>query len=255
MKETTGRRLPAPLYAAGILAVLFAVLHFAVVGCGFLGWTCLFAAAVIVCFWLLRRLASEHPGAAKILRILFLAALILFFAAFAVTEIAVIRAAKQDAPADLDAVIVLGAGLDGAKPSRTLLDRLSRAKTYLEENPDAVCVVTGAKGENEDVSEADAMYGWLTAQGIEESRIYREEKATNTYENLERSEALLESAGLSDGGIGVVTSEYHVYRAQFCAKELGLTVSGIPAKTSNPIFRVNYFIREAFAVWYYVLLK
>jgi len=246
---------PAALYAAGILLVSFAVLRFAVTGCGFLGYTCLLAALVLLCLRLFRRISVVRPVTAKVLRAVFLSGLFLFLAAFAVTEYVVVSAAGQEAPDDLNAIVVLGAGLDGSTPSKTLLDRLSCAEAYLEANPDAVCVVTGAQGENEDLSEAEAMYQWLTAQGIDKSRILKEEQAADTYENIAYSEALLNSAGISTDTIGILTSEYHVYRAELCAKELGLNACGIPAETSNPVYRVNYFIREAFAVWYYVLLK
>lgn len=254
MKKTLGGS-PAALYAAGILMVSFAVLRFSVTGCGFLGYTCLLAALVILCLRLFRRISAVRPVTAKVLRAVFLSGLFLFLAVFAITEYVVVSAAGQEAPNDVKAIVVLGAGLDGSEPSKTLLDRLRCAETYLEANREAICIVTGAQGKKEEISEAEAMYRWLTAQGIDESRILKEEQATNTYENIAYSEALLTSAGISAGTVGILTSEYHMYRAELCAKELGMNACGIPAKTSNPVYRVNYFIREALAVWYYVLFK
>ena len=45
----------------------------------------------------------------------------------------------------------------------------------------------------------------------------------------------------------------HLYRAGLFAEEQGLTAVGIPARTSWVTLRINYFLREIAAVWYYTL--
>ena len=99
------------------------------------------------------------------------------------------------------------------------------------------------------------MFNDLTARGIEESRIWMEDKATNTRENIRFSLDLIEEkTGLRPEQIGLVSSEYHLYRAGLLARAENITSYGIPARTSWVTLRINYFLREIVAVWYYTLL-
>ena len=93
------------------------------------------------------------------------------------------------------------------------------------------------------------MYVWLTARGVAPERLILEEEATSTEENLRFSLALLGGEAES-ASIAVVSSEYHLYRAEYIARLLGTEVSGLAGRTSYPVLKANYFIREAFAVWY-----
>ena len=54
--------------------------------------------------------------------------------------------------------------------------------------------------------------------------------------------------------IGVISSEYHIFRATRFARDLGLQPVGIPAKTSWVTLRINYYLREIVAVWKYWVL-
>lgn len=151
-------------------------------------------------------------------------------------------------------VVVLGAGVNGTTPSLSLRERLDAAYNYLEAHPEAVCVVSGGQGGGEDITEAECMYRDLTARGISPDRVWKEEEAINTRENLAFSLALIqERTGEAPDHIGLVSSEYHLYRAEQFARELGITASGIPATTSWVSLRVNYFLREIAAVWFYTL--
>ena len=117
-------------------------------------------------------------------------------------------------------LILLGAGLDGDRPSLTLVARMQTALDYLNANPHAVVVVTGGQGAGETVTEAAAMAKWLTARGVDASRIYREEQATDTRENLRYSKAIVETQNLPQP-VAVVSSSFHLYRAQMLAEQAG----------------------------------
>lgn len=71
---------------------------------------------------------------------------------------------------DEDAVIVLGCGIRGDQLSKTLKDRLDRAIEYHEKNPEAVIVVSGGQGPQEDIPEALAMERYLISRGIPEEK-------------------------------------------------------------------------------------
>lgn len=82
---------------------------------------------------------------------------------------------------------MLGAHVDGTRLSMALLERTRRALQYLENNPDTKAVLSGGQGRGEAVSEAKAMYDYLTGHGISRERLILEERSTNTKENLDFS--------------------------------------------------------------------
>lgn len=233
------RRIGLPwLAAAGSCFVLAAFLRFALVGYGTLALCFAALGAVILLYLLL----------SKTLRLVLTALLILGMAVFTAALVPVIRAAGGDTGVDAKYLIVLGAGVNGSTPSLSMTDRLRTAQAYLEVHPDCTAIVSGGQGQGEDISEAEAMYRWLTANGVAGARIVLEDRATSTLENLEYSFALIPDP---DAAVAVVSGEYHLYRAEYLAAALGRAVSGIPAPTSLPALKINYFIREALAVAYY----
>ena len=151
-------------------------------------------------------------------------------------------------------VIVLGAGVNGTKPSRTLQNRIDRAFAYLTANPDVICVVSGGQGEREDISEAECMYLELTKMGIAPERIWQENQSVSTVENLEFSIALIEEkTGVCPETLGIITNEFHMTRAKLMARHQGIDPVGIPAKTGRMSLKINYYLREIAALWKYVV--
>ena len=71
----------------------------------------------------------------------------------------------------LSYLIVLGAQMKPNGPSVVLEKRLRRAYTYLTENPETLCVLSGGQGSNEPVSEAQGMYEDLVKKGIDPKRL------------------------------------------------------------------------------------
>ena len=226
------------LIAAGLCFLLALGFKFALIGYGV---TALVLAGVGVCILLYLFL----PRKLKImLTVLLCVGAVIFTAA----EIPVIKASKGTPDADADYLIVLGAGVNGSAPSLSLVNRLTAARDYLDEHPNCIAVVTGGQGRGENLTEAQAMADWLTARGIATERIIREERATSTEENLEFSFALIPDA--AHAKIAVCSSEYHLYRAEYMARQMGYELSGVPGRTTYPVLRLNYFIREGLGVIY-----
>lgn len=144
---------------------------------------------------------------------------------------------------NLDYLIVLGAQIyDDGSPSAVLRYRLDAALEYLKENPDTVCIVSGGKGPNEPYPEADGMAQYLQRQGISADRVIREGRSKSTLENVVNSMALM--AG-PDCSVGIVTNNFHVYRAVKIAEKAGLrNVCGIAAQ-STPVYLPNNLLRES----------
>lgn len=148
-------------------------------------------------------------------------------------------------------VVVLGAGVNGSRPSAALHERLQAALAYAEEYPDAILVLSGGQGDGENFSEAQCMYGWLKAKGVSAQRLWMEEKASSTEENIRFSLDLIErKTGDRPEEIAVISSEYHLLRAELIAESQGVEKAlTYPASTENPLFFANMFLREIVAVW------
>lgn len=142
---------------------------------------------------------------------------------------------------NLDYIIVLGAQVREDGPSVVLQYRLDAAIDYLNENPATICIVSGGQGINEPFSEAEGMADYLLKNGIENSRIYLEDESTSTVENIQNSKALMK---MPYNGVGIVTNNFHVFRATQIAREQGLNgVCGIAAD-SSVLYLPNNVLRE-----------
>ena len=143
----------------------------------------------------------------------------------------------------------------GTENPKSLAERIAKAYDYLSAHPNTIAVLSGGQGEDEGISEAECMYRNLTLQGIDPNRLWLEDKATSTWENLNFSLDLIEEkTGTRPTEIGLLSSEYHLFRASLFAKDCGVEAVGIPAKTSWVSLRINYFTREVAGVWHYLLL-
>lgn len=150
-------------------------------------------------------------------------------------------------------LIVLGCQVRGSAPSLLLRYRIEAAAAYLQENPDAVAILSGGRGSGEEISEAACMYRELVALGVDPARLYREEEAADTLENLRFSMAIMEREGLS-GPVALVSNDVHICRAERMAADLGLEAEGLAARTSW-YSRPTYVLREALALAYYLLFQ
>lgn len=145
------------------------------------------------------------------------------------------------------AVIVPGAGINGERVSGQLERRLAAAAEYCLKNREAV-VVSGGQGPQESITEALAMERYLVEAGIEKERILREEDSASTRENMVNSKRILdEYFGGEAYDTVIITSGYHVYRAQRQAERAGLECRHIHAGLAWYEAPVRY-IRECAAV-------
>jgi uncharacterized SAM-binding protein YcdF (DUF218 family) len=163
---------------------------------------------------------------------------------------ACIQQPKQNATA-----IVLGAQVTENGPSMMLTGRINSAVRYLQENPDAKAVLTGGQGSNEPMSEAQAMYNCIVEAGISPDRLYIEDKAVNTGENIAFSEEIIKANGLNENK-AIVTDGFHQLRAQIITKQQGLSgsVGSVNADTF-PVFIPTFAVREWFALPNQVLFR
>ena len=222
-------------------------------GMRFSGFFLLGAAVLLVIDALLTKKAENGKGWRR-LKWVFSKGLLLLTVVLVSIEVFVLNKGSEDLVAlPTDAVIVLGAGVNGTEPSLSLWTRLNAALDYLEyRNTDCPVVLTGGKGYGEEISEAQCMYNWLTARGVDPDRLILEEKAANTAENFAFSKALLAENGVDPDTavIAVVTNDFHIAQAELIAEwKTGYgAVIGVPAKLPWLHLEINYYLREAFAV-------
>lgn len=187
----------------------------------------------------------------------------------AVEVLIFIGAASQDPPG-LDYVVVLGAKVEEGHISNSLLRRLEKAAQYGRKNPDTLLILSGGQGADEPATEASVMYDYLRRSGIPDRQLALEEQSTSTVENIAYSKVLIDRLEQEKDRpeippshrapgpymvvedkpvqIGVLTSNFHVFRAVQIGKRRGITdISGISAK-SDPILFVHLCVRECAAI-------
>ena len=150
-------------------------------------------------------------------------------------------------------VVVLGCKVVGDRPTNMLRDRLDVAAEYLLENPEAYCIVTGGKGDDEIYSEAQVMRDYLVAKGVSEMRIITEERSTSTLENLSFSAELIEKYNCHEKVL-IVSDRFHQYRAHEAARLAGIERSYSLCSETRWYMAGHYWFREmAGIVWIYFL--
>lgn len=169
---------------------------------------------------------------------------------FVVVEFLICKAMFGKTDKELAYLIVLGAQVRGIRITNSLQRRLDAAVIYLGENPMTQVVVSGGQGKGEEISEALAMRRYLEMCGIKKDRIQMEDRSKTTMQNLRFSKELL---GDGKQKIGIVTNNFHLYRALTIGRSLGYeSLQGIAA-SSNAILFINYIIREFFGVIYFII--
>ncbi len=242
-------------WAVPVLFVIMGVFFMTFVhGHSFLGLVCFGIAGICLVYRLLSILEPHFSGT-RLLRTILTSLVIIGILVVGITELIILRASRGDPDGNFQYVVVLGAKVNGTEPSLALWDRLNAAEEYLKSHPDVIAVLSGGQGPDEGMTEASCMFRELVERGIEPERLWLEEKSTSTWENLNFSlDIIEEKTGQRPESIGLLSSEYHLYRAGLFARECGVTASGVPARTSWFTLRLNYFLREVAGVWHYLIL-
>lgn len=192
---------------------------------------------------------KRFKKAAGVLIKCYFATIIIGLTGFIVLQGFIISGARTQ-EAEVDAIIVLGAGLRNDEPSVVLRTRLRAALEYAQTREGVPIIVSGGLGSNATITEAEAMRNYLVSAGFDESLIWLEQSSTNTYENLTYSRVLMAENGIDveNAKVAVVSNEFHLFRAKLIAQNAGLDAVGVAAPTPTVALRALYFFREAFAL-------
>lgn len=183
-----------------------------------------------------------------------------------VVQILIFGRIPSTAESNLDYVIVLGAHVRANGPSKTLKLRLDKAAEYAAQNPDTILVLSGAQGGDEPVAEAEAMESYLLDLGVRAEQMILEDRSRSTLENIAYSRVLIEenhrqrqeeraksepSPGKLDNHeprIGVITNNFHLFRARMIARKQGIAnIRGIAAE-ADPVLFVHFCLRDGLAI-------
>lgn len=250
MKKNTKRAMGAVLWFLAGLVVWELIPAYCYFALPIWGLEALWGLHIGLC-----RLQKRKSGLAKGLRGAVCVILAVCLVFFCVVEGKIVRGSRGAEENDCPYLLCLGAAVKGDGPSRSLRERLEAAKAYLQAHPQAVCIVSGGQGWNESMTEAECMFRWLTDQGIAPERVWMEDKATSTWENLCFTLDLIEAkTGTRPETLAVVSSEYHLYRAGLMAQDLGIAFLGVPGVTHPWLNRIHYYFREFFGVVHYWVL-
>ena len=237
------------------LAGIWYIFTFLMAGYSFSALVCICLIGILlfynVCSWTKKR----FPKSTKAVKTVFTILLCFGLLVVGITECLIIHASFGDKNESCDYMLVLGAKVRNDGPSVSLMDRIRAAADYMKEHPDVIAIVSGGKGADEPMTEAQCMYEELVKLGIDRSRIWIEDKATSTWENLRFAMDLIEEkTGQRPEKIGLLSSEYHLFRAKIFARECDVEAVGIPARTSRLSQMINHFMREVAGVWHYIIL-
>lgn len=258
MKTMLGLLGPGRIAALILCAVLTGLaffLKFCVPGYSFSALVCICLIGLILFYTFMPLVGLRFPGFAKTAISVFSVLLVIGLLVVGVTEAVIIHASFGDPKEQVQYMVVLGAKVNKDGPSVSLWDRICGAYNYMEDHPDVIAVVSGGQGTDEPITEAECMYRELVNLGIDPKRIWREEDATSTWENIRFTLDLIEEkTGQRPEKLGVLSSEYHLFRASLFAKACDVEFVGIPARTSRASQMINHFMREVAGVWHYILL-
>jgi uncharacterized SAM-binding protein YcdF (DUF218 family) len=178
---------------------------------------------------------------------LILAVVAVLFAYYGATFAQVYRASTHDGARAADAIVVLGAAQYDGRPSPVLQERLDHALQLYEDEVAPLIVLTGGKQESDRVTEANTGYRYLLAKGVPEDALELEDQGTSTWDSLRAARRFLFHRGVDR--IVLVTDDYHAYRAEATADDIGFDATVSPSDSLlSGTNQLRHLTREAAAV-------
>ncbi len=147
----------------------------------------------------------------------------------------------QDVP-DAPVVLVLGAGVwANSKLSPMLQDRVDQGIALYESGKGAKLLMSGDHS-SPYYDEVSTMKRYAVEKGVASSDIFLDHSGFSTYESLLRARDIFGAQKII-----IVTQRYHLYRAVFIARALGMEAYGVPCDTRAYKDEGKRQVREFFA--------
>lgn len=140
---------------------------------------------------------------------------------------------------DFDCIMVLGAGLWDGEPSPMLKERLDFGIEAYNTECSTKFLMSGDHG-RETYDEVNAMKDYVIKNGIDGSNVFLDHAGFSTYESMYRARDVFKAEKML-----IVTQKYHLYRAVYNARKLGIDAYGFDREEKQyPIYND---VREAAA--------
>jgi len=146
---------------------------------------------------------------------------------------------SNDVP-EADAILVLGAYVFPSGTVSTMLnDRLTVGYELYEQGKAPKLLVSGDHG-RKDYDEVNSMKNFLKNKGVPSENIFMDHAGFSTYESMYRARDIFKAQKVI-----IVTQEYHLKRAVFVARELGLDAYGVASDKHDYGQAMNFYnLRE-----------
>jgi len=146
-------------------------------------------------------------------------------------------------PSDIpkaDAILVLGAYVFPSGTVSTMLnDRLTVGYELYEQGKAPKLLVSGDHG-RKDYDEVNSMKNFLKNKGVPSENVFMDHAGFSTYESMYRARDIFQTQTLI-----IVTQEYHLKRAVFVARELGIDAYGVASDKRDYGQAMTYYnLRE-----------
>ncbi len=145
---------------------------------------------------------------------------------------------------NFDCVLVLGAGVWGDSPSHLLEERLNKGVEVYKTGCTDRILMSGDHGRIE-YDEVNVMKNFAIDGGAIAEEVFMDHAGFSTYESMYRAKEIFQVKK-----VVIVTQKYHLYRAVYNARKLGLDAYGVAAdgqyNFSLPVRTYNSF-RESLA--------
>ncbi len=122
-----------------------------------------------------------------------------------------------------DCVLVLGAGVWGDSPSHMLEERLNRGVEVYKAGCTDRILMSGDHGRTE-YDEVNVMKDFAVDKGAVSEEVFMDHAGFSTYESMYRAKEIFQVKK-----VVIVTQKYHLYRAVYNARKLGLEAYGVAA--------------------------
>ena len=142
------------------------------------------------------------------------------------TKDRIISPENASSVSDADCILVLGAGIrtDGS-PSPMLQDRLNTGIELYQNNAAPKLLMSGDHGRKK-YNEVQTMKDIALDQGVPSEDVFMDHAGFSTYDSLYRARDVFQARKVI-----IVTQKYHLYRALYIARSLGLDTWGVSADT------------------------
>lgn len=154
-------------------------------------------------------------------------------------------ASKGNLKGETDYLLILGYTLKNDEAEPVLKMRCAKAAQYLAVNKNTLAIACGGiTKKNQTKTEAQVIKELLVANGVEEERIILEDKSRTTAENFFNAKKLMEKG--DKASVALLSSDFHLLRANLLAKKCGLNAKTLAAPTPEGM-KIPCYIREFFA--------